>query len=387
MMVRQLRREDMLDAARIRAISFHGTMDEEERARGIEKMSEEQIRMDWGCFDDDGTLMAVIMNNDFTVRFDGRMVKMGGIGGVATLPEYRYGGAVRAIFGPLLRAARENGEVISALYPFSHEFYRKVGYEQFLPLVEYEFPPSLLSGYRHTGWTKRVKSKEEIAPMKEIYGAFAARYNLMLDRVDGRYPVGEPFRHENFTMLLGDERGARAYLYYRTDRKNGENILNVVDIAFLDQDGLRMCLGYMGRMSADYGSVKLVLPEDVPLLSLVPRPYEVGIRFRNQPMARLTNAQRALEIMKKPEDAAFTVKVEDPFLPENSGTYRVAGDTAVLTDEKADVEVSGQALTLMALGTISLEQAMYRADVKVHGNIETLRQVFVRKPMFISDYF
>jgi len=142
MIIRRLRKEDLIDAARIRSISFHGRLNEEEAIRSFEKTTDEQLREHWGCFADDGDMMACIINNDFTVRFDGHLVKMGGIGGVATLPEYRYGGAVKETLRAILKDAREHGEVFSSLYPFSHEFYRKAGYEMFSPIVEYQFPPA-----------------------------------------------------------------------------------------------------------------------------------------------------------------------------------------------------------------------------------------------------
>ena len=386
MIVRRLRKEDLLDAARIRSISFHGKLNEEEAAKGIEQTPEDKLYEHWGCFDADGSMMACIINNDFTVRFDGRLVKMGGIGGVATLPEYRYGGAVKETLRAILKDARENGEVFSSLYPFSHEFYRKAGYEMFSPIVEYQFPPASVKSYKHTGWTKRLKKGESIGEMKRIYDAFAEKYNLMVKRPENRYRIGDPFGAEDFTMLLGDERGARAYLYYQTER-NGGNILHIRDIAFADAEGFRMCLGYLGRMSADYSKIRLSVPGDIPLMQMLPESYDVTPCFKEQPMARLTNVQKALELMNKPEDADFTVQVTDDFLQENSGTYRVTADGAVRTEETADLQVSQQALTLLVLGALNMEEAAYRTDVQINGKRDMLTRAFPRKPLYIADYF
>ena len=386
MIIRRLRKEDLIDAARIRSISFHGRLNEEEAIRSFEKTTDEQLREHWGCFADDGDMMACIMNNDFLVRFDGHIVKMGGIGGVATLPEYRYGGAVKETLRAILKDARENGEVFSALYPFSHEFYRKAGYEMFSPIMEYQFPPAAVKEYKHTGWTKRIKKGGDNSDMKRIYAQFAEKYNLMLERPENRYRIGDPFGAEDFTMLLGDEGGARVYLYYQTDRDGG-NVLNIRDIAFTDEEGFRMCLGYLGRMSADYAKIRLAVPADIPLMQMLPESYNAAPRFKEQPMARLTNVQKALELMKKPADADFTVQVTDDFLPENSGTYRVTAGGVVRTEGAADLKVSQQALTLLVLGALSLEEAAYRCDVQIIGKRDMLSRAFPRKPLYIADYF
>ena len=52
----------------------------------------------WAAFDEDGEMMSTFTVSDFTVQFDGSPCKMGGIGGVATLPQYRRRGGIRACF-------------------------------------------------------------------------------------------------------------------------------------------------------------------------------------------------------------------------------------------------------------------------------------------------
>ena len=88
--------------------------------------------------------------------------------------------------------------------------------------------------------TVYLKNRKKIL----ILSFIVIKYNLMLERPENRYRIGDPFGAEDFTMLLGDERGARAYLYYQTDRDGG-NVLHVRDIAFTDAEGFRMCKAYL----------------------------------------------------------------------------------------------------------------------------------------------
>ena len=104
-------------------------------------------------------------------------------------------------------------------------------------------------------------------------------------------------------------------------------------------------------------------------------------------MARTTNVEKALMLMKKPADADFTIRVEDDFLPDNSGTYHVTAERVERTEKEADLIVDQRTFTLLALGALSLEEAAYRADVKIAGNGEMLSRAFVRKPLFIADDF
>ena len=141
MEVRQLSAAEHFEADLISHIAFHMHMADPEKAREDSgKLKEE----DWGAFDPDGKMMARIINNRYDCYLDGTLIRNGGIGAVSTLPEYRNTGAVRAIFSKLLPNDYRNGTVISTLYPFSHAFYRKFGYETICQRNVYSFAPEVL---------------------------------------------------------------------------------------------------------------------------------------------------------------------------------------------------------------------------------------------------
>ena len=105
-------------------------------------------------------------------------------------------------------------------------------------------------------------------------------------------------------------------------------------------------------------------------------------------MIRPVNVQRMLEIIKKPDDGRFVIRVEgDEYIAENNGTWEVSGSSAVKTDKAPDLTVSIQAFGQMAAGCAGLSEAIYRPDVTVAGNEETLAKVFVRKPVLVEDHF
>ncbi|MBR6940240.1 MAG: GNAT family N-acetyltransferase, partial [Clostridia bacterium] len=79
-----------------------------------------------GAFDDDNkTLFADFEIHEKKCYYDGGLLNCAAIGGVAAKPEHRGKGAVRELFERLF--SEENYD-ISILYPFSEEYYRKLGY-------------------------------------------------------------------------------------------------------------------------------------------------------------------------------------------------------------------------------------------------------------------
>ena len=146
--IHKLNGGDRFEADMISIVAFHMRLEDPEKRR---EESRKRTEEDGGAFSDDGKIMARIINNKYETWLDGQLVSNGGIGAVSTLPEYRNTGAVREIFGRLLPEAYRAGEVISTLYPFSHAFYRKFGYETVRWRNDYEFAPSVLCEYRFDG--------------------------------------------------------------------------------------------------------------------------------------------------------------------------------------------------------------------------------------------
>lgn len=392
MIVRPLRMDEIIQAEYNRCICFKMSVDFEARRREIAE-GRDSVEGRWGAFDEDGTLLSYVMDNPFTVYFDGHTVPCGGIGSVTTLPEHRNRGGIRAIMGQILRSGRENGDVFSILHPFSAEFYRKFGYECADGCCSYTLPVKELAGWRHTGWTRRLRMGDEpdLSEVGQLTDRFARHYNLCLTRDDPflrrrRFKLTDEqaLNEHLFAYLLGDDEGAKAYLQYSAAEKG---TLAVRDVAYDGAEGLHMLLGFLSRMSADYQSVSICLPEDAYLPVLVPNPSSVRTVRSNGMMARVVHAEKALALAKKPEGLRAVIEVTDDVLAENSGRYLVTGEGVSRTDEAPDLTADIRVFAQLILGYISLDTALLRRDLTLHKNREALERFFVRKPLFSWEAF
>ena len=389
MEVRLLQGKEKFEARLIATVCFHGRMEDPEKAR---QESEQETDQHWGAFHGDGTLTAQIINNQFISNLDGRQVRNGGIGAVSTLPEYRMEGGVKEIFKALLPYAYADGEVISTLYPFSHAFYRKFGYETVCWKNEYEFSPTVLKGYAFTGKSLLWKTGDPAGEWTELYNRFASGYNLAILRDDKRmeeHLKGEYYKDRKFCYMLYEHDRPAAYLIFQDIRHDPAAILEVRDLAWDGPGGFRAILGFLARFSADYGTIRLFLPRDIELLNLIRSPQAYDIRKTSDQayMIRVVNAVKALEAMKKPAGCSFVIRVSDDLIPENNGTWKVTPEGVAPTEEEPDLDVSERALGQLVSGAVSLAEALYREDTAVHGNREALEKVFVRKPILVEDHF
>ena len=390
MKVRKLKKNELPEAYLISAYCFHvRTDDVDAEIRKIDASN----RGDWGAFDDDGTLLARIIDNHYTFYLDGHEISVGGIGAVSTLPEYRDRGAIREIFIKLLKDAYRNGEVMSALFPFKHAFYRKVGYETITHRNTYTFAPEVLSGYRFDGEVKKWNTDDSVTEFLSVYSGFAQRFNMAAVRTEEmmreHLKVDKPFADRKFSYMLRRDGKPIAYLIFTDIRHDPAAILEVEECAWTCRDGFDAILGFLARFEADYGEIKLPLPLGIDLLRIIrsPRSYRIEKKTGQNFMARVINVQKLLELIKKPAGCDIVIKVRDEIIKENNRTFRVKGSKVLETKGTAEIELSERALAQMAIGAINLDEAMLRDDVTVRAKEEMLRTLFPEKRIFVGEHF
>lgn len=395
MLVRKVRPEDGLEYDKTQALAFRFPIDIAKRVEEIKTAPGPKWERSWAAFADNGDMAACLQIHDFECNFDGSVVGLSGVGGVATRPEYRRGGAIRELFRAWMAEKRESGVLLSGLYPFSHEFYRKFGYETALVARSYRLRPASLAAYRpfYTGGARMYTEKTPDEETKALVDAFGARYNFSMRRSAeawSRWTDGDDFSKMRFCYKLSDDQGLCAWCITRVGRDDGKEFLNVTDVAWRDTAGFKNLLGFLSLTASDM-TIHLRLPEDVPLTMLLPEPYDVTYRTDSTPMVRVLDVKRALTLMKHPAEASYGLYVRDEFLPENDGAYTVnAKDDAIDVRRgcvQPDIEMSVQTFAQLSCGSIDIRAALLRPDVRLHGNCDALSRVFTRRPVWHPDHY
>ena len=138
-----------------------------------------------GAFAEDNTMAAVLQCEPHYMWLNGKSVKSGGIANVSTLPEHRHGGMVRHMMKKICDKMYDDGCVMSYLYPFSYEYYRKFGYEMCNEMLRIEAKPNDIGDLPFVGSAVQFEHGEngtDPADIIDIYTSFSSGYNIMLDR-------------------------------------------------------------------------------------------------------------------------------------------------------------------------------------------------------------
>ena len=106
------------------------------------------------------------------------------------------------------------------------------------------------------------------------------------------------------------------------------------------------------------------------------------------------NARKLLEIIKKPANCDFTIKLTDEMIADNNAAFRVLADRVEIledkdetTGRKFDIELNVRALGQLASGCLNLNEAALRNDVTINSNEEMLKSVFPEKTILVTESF
>lgn len=390
MEVRAIRPEEYLAAENIMSLCFRF-----ERTQTPQNDTGHRHENIFAAFAQDGKMTSCVVGNPFEAYYWGRAVGMCGVGGVCTLPEDRREGHIRVLLNHTLEAAYRRGDLLSALYPFSHPFYRRFGFETGAPADLCTLQTEALSAFPATGRVKQYLPGQDRSAITALYEAFAGGRNLACRRTSemwDRRLEQDPYTSHTYTYLWENDLGqAQGYLTVLHEKLENGKGFRVLDWAYTTRDALMGILGFLKLLSPSGNRrTELTLPGGVDPFQLFPEPYHISVRREAQGMLRVINAGECLRLYPWREDTAFTVHVADPVLSGNNGLFAVRcaeGRTTVeKTEGAADLEVSIQALSVLLLGAADLATALAnRTDIRARTGAALPE--FPRNPVYLREMF
>lgn len=408
MIVRKIKPEEIKRASQLGAHAFEFKLGEADKT--AEEMLEQRknhphslqdVHWDsrWAAFlDDDKTMTCTFAGTPFRMHFDGHDTLMYGIGGVASLPQYRRNGGIRACFEAALPEMYENGAAFSYLYPFSTVFYRKFGYELGCECHEYRFklagmPKVNVGGGCDLLEADKANLKEAIRAIDRVW---AYRFNCMV--IDGDIDYlwidnADPFRDAEYTYVYFNAQGeAKGYMTYRSEKEKRTVVCK--RFFFIDPEGFYGLMNLLHTLASDRELIEMKLPVDVELGALLPEWSQgmVECRRRQTGMVRVINVMDVLKMACMRGTGEIVIGVTDQQIEKNNGRFVVRFEAGVttevaLTDAPCDIEMTIQEFSRLICGRTDLSAAAYLPDVKLHCDIAKAEKVFYKKPMYIAHYF
>lgn len=400
MIARKLKPEERYFSGLHMAVAFEGGFDLE-KARATAPEAEETEHSDcWAAFvEGEPAPVASFIMNKYQSRFDGHVVKMGGVGGVATLPAHRRGGAIRACMQASFRDLYNSGFVLSSLYPFSSAYYRKFGFENGQPCQLWTLPLSDLNVPDVGGRVYQLFPGDDYAPLLAVYNAVYEDCNLSVVRKVYDEDLAEKnlLEEKRYIFVWEDETGAPGafliggrdgeVLNCRTDFSARNGLL------FRDARALQGLLHFVRTaFIANFEAIRFSTPAHTNVISLFPEVTSIDCKLFVNGMLRVVNVEEALKLCRCRGEGKLTVQVNDPLLPENCGAFRIeftpnAENKVHRVTEQPDVVLNIGDFSALLLGVRGAEEFPWMPAVQVKNQNAPFENVFYKKPCHVLDLF
>ncbi len=409
MIVRKIRPQELKRTMELFAIVFGFPNDSNKSAEEVfEEVSKNPRSRDekfwserWAAFEDDGqTMMSYFAALPYMVQFDGKEYKMAGIGGVASLPQYRRRGGIRGCFEAALPSMYQDGVAFSYLYPFSTAYYRKFGYEMGCEKMQYHVRLSSMERFE-TGGSIHLLEPGKLLPeeIRQIYRTWQENYNMMVINEDFEYAwVGRsnPVKDQEFTYVYRSGTGIpMGYMTVKTVHEPDGRNLNCTRFCFTCGEGLKGLFQVLLALESNHEYVTLTLPTDVDMSLFFPE-WSSGASARKlyAGMVRVVNVETVLKGARYIGSGKVSISISDGQIKENNGVFEVAfQDGRAVSVQKVcgngdvDMDMGINEFSHLIIGNGDVRSMEFMEHVIVHKNKEALGQVFYRKPNMIMEDF
>ena len=347
------------------------------------------------------TIVAVIGVIDFSQHLRGSWVKMAGITAVACRPEFRRMAYMTKLFEYVFQQLHTQGFLVSALYPFSFNYYEKFGYGQADVIKVFTVKSSDIIQRATPNRIIREEFDETFEKCQSLYEKLSFQKEGLVKRPPAVWKnlEGWNWTRGGYQFICQDRDGNDlGYLIVRFEDKSARNpfsYLEVREIVYFDPETKQAFLNFLANHDSQRDYIKIA-PYEQNYLPFFKSPRVKENLIIANSMFRIIDIHHLLPQLKYPSniDTALTLEITDPKTqcPWNNGTLTLKvkkgkgeiSDTPVPHTVKLGIKELSQILVgfyspsdLAEIGTVS-------------GSVEaltTLAKIFPKQEITLRDYF
>jgi predicted acetyltransferase len=309
----------------------------------------------------DGAVVSTAGEFRFDQWFGGRALPCCAVWGVATLPEHRGSGLGSAATEAVMRAGRDRGAIVSALYPAVVKPYRALGYELAGTFTKHRIAIDAIPAQGDAGPAPEPFDLErDLDGVRAAYRASASRHTGPVE------PTGDGHWAERI-MVRTDDESRRAVVVREAGEVTGflvtgrESDPGPLDVAFglwteafvaNSELALRSLLGYVRRFGGLGKWFQWSGPPNDPI-GLLADDQRLSVDMHYRWMLRLLDVRAAFEQRGWPAiDAEVEFAVDDVLFPDNRGPWRLRVERGAATMARETADRGGSPIAIGALSSM-----------------------------------
>ncbi len=393
-MIKLLEDKDYLHAAHLASLAYPGMDSQtpakrEELAERLKKEQETEnhIRF-YGYFDEEEKLKGMYRISDFTMNLNGKLERILGIGMVAVHLLHKKERIAFNLLADFHEQARKEGVGLVALYPFNPSFYRKMGYGYGPLKYEYTIKPDTIITDGVKDNIRYLDAADE-EKMVALFDEYASNNHGMIQRTwSERQHIKNGAAHYVGVEIEGVLVGALAFSLKKVSEDNFlHQRMYVHEWYWSSVEGYRQLAAWLHSQQDQVYRIVLRTFDTSFIYTLtnpsngsnrlIPSVYHESATVGSGLMYRIVNipvfVQALQNTLQTPAPTEqFLMRVEDTFIPEQAGIYEMSFDgdswsALKIQDTKEEIlfNIAIQELSAWLMGCTSLEELSKYGIVEV----------------------
>ena len=342
--------------------------------------------------DEGEEIVSSLQLNQYKINLNNRVYDASYVVGVSTFPQGRGRGYMKHMMRFSLEELYKREQLVSILMPIDYRLYRKYGYEHCYDQLEYTIDIEDLSKFKLNGKLYKVEN-EHIDDLLEINNLFLKDVNGNVSRDRLYYEnLFEEIKSEGGYIYIYEDNGYQGYIIYFL---NGENMF-VREVFYKNIETLKSILKFIYNHNTQCKRVIISAPVNDKIRFILDNPKTCDIKVKPFMMGRVINLKGYLETLDIESDKEISVRiyVEDEFLTENNGVFKISLKNKKLKVEKTEGSYSAyfsiNTITQLAFSYINIKEAFILNDIE-DGNIkkeviDLFNTIFEKKDNYINEY-
>ncbi len=392
MAVRQIRSDERDQIASIYNNAYRVPM---ETASGWAKLT--KLANTRGIFERK-RLVSMLQIIPYDIWIGGKLVSMGGIGGVATWADRQGRGYAGELMRDSLRTMRERKQWTSILYPFSYRYYGKFGWAIAGRRLKYtNFRQHQIQRFEEASMVDAGKDTTNIKILNSVYEKMATRFNLCCKRPTNLWKRKlDGLEKQNAQLYLIRDRNE--YLgWFICENKRFQDAHESItrEFTFVNDKAVKAMMGFFSTLPTNVKNITISTPYALDLWRFFREPYIDTFQVCDMQF-RIVDIVRAVKARGYPAgmSCSLVFSIEDTYAPWNTGTWRLElqegkVNSFTKSSKKPDFECDIGAFSQLFCGYMTPDALIWHGTLKVKNKkISTLlNAMFHDFPTHILDWF
>lgn len=307
----------------------------------VERFVEDDLRTSYGTYAGD-ELAAAYQLISMRMRLRDSVVSMGGIKAVCTKPTYRGKGAVKFLLENSLKTMKEEGQIVSLLYPYNFGLYKKYGWGIFDTMLEIKLSPGIIAVPEIKANVEAEEMEIADTEIKNFYNKYSESHYTMLLRdeemwkTDSEFWFGQDISKKFVKFSRdGEMTGLLRYILTSYNLADGKSDFMITMFMTDDKETKKAMLKFISSLSFQISEIIMfVQPDFVIVPYLTDGPSEMRIMLRS--MIRIVDLGGFNGLKINSPDMSVKIKVTDNQAPWNDGVFKLSVMNGIFHVEKAD---------------------------------------------------